>query len=186
MSLSFSSAYAVRVYRASLLPAKASILVPTLNDVKSLPPWRVPEHTVLLPTAIFTVFWHNSPLPGSGKQTFLCSQTTHILWNMLTPVFSIFKLVFSLARLPQQNLGDTRKLLLCLFPWPQDEDCQTGTVCMDFFCQEYRLMSDLTPSGWSSCIVSLMGCDPVLDYTKDFKEEHYILSNWTLCRVSIN
>jgi len=53
------------------LPRRPFILVPTQCDLKGLPPRRVPEHIVLLPVAIFTVFWHNSPpttyLEVSGK-----------------------------------------------------------------------------------------------------------------------
>ena len=37
------------------------ILVPTQCDLKSLPSRRVPEHTVLRPLVILTVFWHDSP-----------------------------------------------------------------------------------------------------------------------------
>lgn len=150
------------------LPRHLFISVPTLDDLKGLPPWKVPEHIVLLPATIFTVFWHNSPLPGSSWQTFLCPQTTHILWNMLTPVFSIFKLSFLTSLIGTVESagrgGVTWKL--CVL------DSQMKTSRHFFYGGGGILMSDLAPRSWSSCFVFFMGCDPVLDYSKDSKAEH--------------
>lgn len=114
------------------LPRHLFILVPTLDDLKGLPPRKVPEH-IVLPATIFTVFWHNSPLPGSSWQTFLCPQTTHILWNMLTPVFSIFKLSFLTSLTGTVESGGGGGHLKTLCPRLPDEDFQTHIICMDFF-----------------------------------------------------
>lgn len=103
------------------------IIVPTLDDLKGLPPWKVPEHIVLLPATIFTVFRHNFPLPGSSWQTFLCPQTTHILWNMLIPVFSIFKLSFLTSLIGTvQSGGVTWKL--CVLDSQMKTSRQTSSV----------------------------------------------------------